>query len=274
MSTDKPKSTTRRFTEEKRRDSFIRRLLYNPCAPSDFEGMAFDPRFEPNSSIVLSGSSGTGKTSLVTTWIKDQKKYFKNPFDLIFCSYRVYQKAYWEWPAYCSSCLFFNGIPTLEHLEKCGVLDADRHSLFICDDWDDCPEAFPLLVKLFTTYCHHKNVTAVALFHHIFSPVKSSVLLFRNCRYTILFGSARDKSSIKTLGAQSNPENPKFLLAAYESATRDRPFGFLCCDYRPDCPEKYRYRQTLGAGEPLVYFEDPKRREMTPKKDEKEEDGL
>lgn len=74
-------------------------------------------------------------------------------------------------------------------------------------------------------FSHHRKVTAVALFHHMFSPVKTSVLLFRNCNYMILFGSARDKISIRTLGGQVKPDNPKFLLSAYESATKSKIYA-------------------------------------------------
>lgn len=124
-------------------------------------------------------------------------------------------------------------------------------------------------------FSHHKNVTAVALFHHFFSPVRSSVLMFRNCNYMVLFGSARDKTSIRTLASQVKPEKPKFLTSAFEKATKgnnkietiaerilyfflsfsDRPYGYLVCDFTVSCPDKYRFRETVTTERPLVYYE-------------------
>lgn len=114
--------------------------------------MSFDCRFNGSSSIVLSGASGTGKTELLSKMIKNQQKFFKETFDNIFCVYRVYQPAYRDWAEYCPVATFYrNGMPDEKLLDGYAVLDRERHSLLICDDMDDDPAVFPLLVKMFTT---------------------------------------------------------------------------------------------------------------------------
>ena len=218
----------------------------------------FDPRFNPASGVVLSGSSRSGKSRFITSIIKDQEAYCKKPFFGIFCAYRSFQPEYQEWGDYAKIVVFYKGFPSEEYLRKTGVFNPAKHWLFICEDLDDDRTVFPLLVKLYTTYCHHQNIFVITTFHHCFSPIKTSVLLLRNANYLVLFSCPRDRRALITLGGQMFPSNSHFVESAYEQAVEKRQYGKLVCDFTVECPAQYRFRETVKVDESLVYYEEAK----------------
>ena len=104
------------------------------------------------------------------------------------------------------------------------------------------------LMKLFTVYRHHWNLSIIWVSHHLFSKHESNTCIQRNAQYLILMSSPRDKASVSRLGAQIDPSFGTFLLSAYKRAV-NKAGDFLVLDMRPDTPEKYRVRETITCPE-------------------------
>jgi hypothetical protein len=63
-----------------------------------------------------------------------------------------------------------------------------------------------------------------------------------------LFKNPRDVTQVATLGRQMYPNNSKFLVEAFNDATK-KPYGYLLLDLRADTLENYRVRTNIFAGE-------------------------
>ena len=58
---------------------------------------------------------------------------------------------------------------------------------------------------------------------------------------------------VQHLGAQMYPKNSKFLVEAFEDATKI-PYGYLLLDLRQDTPEDMRVRTTIFPEEQEVVY--------------------
>ena len=70
----------------------------------------------------------------------------------------------------------------------------------------------------------------------------------------LVFKNTRDKLQIKYLARQMYPNNPTFLVWAYEDATKE-PYSYLFLDLKPYSEESMRVRsKILNDGYQIVYI--------------------
>ena len=104
------------------------------------------------------------------------------------------------------------------------------------------------LADLFTKGSHHRNLTIIYIVQNLFDKSKSMRTASLNSQFIILLKTPRDKSIIQHLGTQMFPKNTKFLVAAFEDATKI-PYGYLLIDLRQDTPEEMRIRSNIFPSE-------------------------
>jgi len=97
------------------------------------------------------------------------------------------------------------------------------------------------IAKFFTQGSHHRNLTVVYIVQNLFHQSKAMRTISLNSQYVVLYKNPRDKQQIECLGRQMFPNNPRFLTASFEDATK-KPYGYLVIDLRPETPESYRIR--------------------------------
>ena len=85
--------------------------------------------------------------------------------------------------------------------------------------------------KLFTQGSHHKNLTVILIVQNLFAKELRTISL--NTHYFVLLKNSRDRTQIRTLGQQMFPDNPKFLVEAFDDATRGQTYGYLIVDSHP-----------------------------------------
>ena len=102
--------------------------------------------------------------------------------------------------------------------------------------------------NIFTKISHHRNVSVIFLTQNMYYKSKQARTMSLNTQYLVLFKNPRDATQVATLGRQMYPNNSKFLVEAFQDATK-RPYGYLLLDLRADTLENYRVRTNIFAGE-------------------------
>ena len=111
------------------------------------------------------------------------------------------------------------------------------------------------LFNLFTRISHHRRVFVAFITQNMFYQSKNNTTLQGNTCYLVLFKNPRDKTIIRYVARKSHPENPGFLIDAYEDATRE-PYGYLFIDFLPQTSDELRVRTKIfpSDGEGVGYL--------------------
>ena len=78
-----------------------------------------------------------------------------------------------------------------------------------------------------------------------------------NTHYIVLFKNPRDAGQVALLARQMYPGKSKFVVEAYEDATKE-PYGYLLIDLRPETDDRYRIRTKIFPGDERQYAYLPK----------------
>jgi len=82
----------------------------------------------------------------------------------------------------------------------------------------------------------------------IAAPTKQSRTMSLNSHYIIVFKNARDAMQIATLARQMYPGQAKFLVEAFQDATK-KPYGYLLIDLKATTIDRYRIRTNIFPDE-------------------------
>lgn len=78
-----------------------------------------------------------------------------------------------------------------------------------------------------------------------------------NTHYIVMFKNPRDAGQISVLARQMHPGKSKFVVDAYEDATKE-PYGYLLIDLRPETDDRYRIRTKIFPDDDRQYAYLPK----------------
>ena len=76
-------------------------------------------------------------------------------------------------------------------------------------------------------------------------------LMGLNSTYLCAFKNPRDLRQISTLGAKMIPGKGKFIVEAFQRATKN-PWSYLFLDYNQDCPDIVRMRSNILPDEKIL----------------------
>jgi hypothetical protein len=210
-------------------------------------------RFKHPFTMLVAGPTGCGKTVLVSRILKN----FRSLTTIKASTLKV-TWCYGQWqPGYAhqipnTRTKYVEGLVTEEEVT------ADRPHLIVVDDLMTELGSSKAMANLFTKGSHHLGVSVVFIVQNVFHQAKEMRNISLNCHYIVLMKNPRDKSQIVALARQFYPEKSMFIRDAYRDATLE-PFGYLVCDFTPDCPENMRVRTRITPeesinGAPFVYI--------------------
>ena len=207
------------------------------------------------SSIILSGPSQSGKSTLVYDILKHAEGMFeKPPCQVIFC-YNIYQNGLYDrLKKDVRNLRFFQGIPTKEDLEAWSR--GEEHSVLILDDLMAKCSASQDISDLFTIYAHHMNFSLFFVVQNIYSKGQQFRTISLNAHMFILFNSPRDLLQIKIFASQCFPGETKYFMDAYKRATASK-FGYLVVDLSPSLSadqRQYRLRTNILPGDTTIVY--------------------
>lgn len=195
-----------------------------------------DVRFKHPCTILISGPSMSGKSSIVFKIIKFRDEVIKGKIKKVLYCLPPGQTI--KTPDYIKAdklVSFHEGIPDVS------ILSAD--TLLIIDDLMDSLSAD--MMSLFTRNSHHLGISVIFLTQNLFFGANK---FFRtvslNTRYIICTKNPRDRLQMSTLASQIYPENPAFVKKAFSEATR-KPFGYLIFDATQTCADHLRFRTNI-----------------------------
>jgi hypothetical protein len=207
--------------------------------------------FEHPSTILLSGPTKSGKTTLLSKILKNSNKGLicPPPQRIIYC-YSVWQKAFEEMRKNCNECLieFKEGLPDIADFNP------NQNSILILDDLMTQAGKDEKVLKLFTVDSHHLNLTVFFLTQNIFPQEKYSRSISLNCQYILLTNNPRDRNQLVQLGKQIFPGNTKFFKEAYDDAVTDRKYGYLVLALNQNTEEENRVQTGILPYETRIIY--------------------
>lgn len=210
--------------------------------------------FRPRSSIMITGSTGSGKTKWVQKFLEniDSMYLYDPPKDVLYC-YGVDQPLYDEIRNIPHLNVTFNeGVPAIEDILD--YSESNVHKLIILDDLAHHVIKSQDMQLLFTQYCHHKNLSCIFIQQNLFQQGKYSKTIAMNCGYIVLFDNVRDKMQIMCLARQIFPNKSKQFLGVFRDATKT-PYGYLVIDFSPNIDDRMRLRTNIFPGETHYGYE-------------------
>jgi len=125
---------------------------------------------------------------------------------------------------------FIQGLPY--NLQDDSFLDVNVRNLIILDDlMTDGKDA--RVQEMFTVGSHHRNLSVICLLQNFYFP--GTQTMRRNSHYVVLFNMPVDKTQVKSISRQMFPDDPNYMLKAYEHAV-SRPYGYLVLNLKPNTP--------------------------------------
>jgi adenylate kinase family enzyme len=208
--------------------------------------------FEAPTTISISGTTGSGKTTWVFELLKHNSILFPNVSTgkILYC-FGVWQNLFDKMEEEFPNIIFHEGLPSSEDIEK--ITENKKHNIVILDDLMVEVVKNKDIEHLFTRGSHHKNLTILYLNQNMFCQGRSSRSITLNCHYLVLFKNLRDCSQIQKLGQQIFPGNSKFLVESYKDALHS-PFGYLVIDLSPRTEETFRLRTKIFPGEDTIIY--------------------
>ncbi len=184
---------------------------------------------------IIAGPTGCGKTCLLTKILKDTTKFIINSPSKIYYCYAHYQDIF-----DCSK----HQVEFVKGLVNIDELDPTFPNLIIYDDLMDECQNDKSIEHLFTRGSHHKNISVIMLTQNIFNKGKFSRTINLNSHYTILFNNPRDRTQIRYLAREMYPENSKFLIEAFNDATKSA-HGYIFIDNKQETNDKIRVQSNI-----------------------------
>jgi len=193
-------------------------------------GETYDLRLKSPFTSVISGPTGSGKTSLVNHLIENSNVYASEPPREIFYCYGAWQAGFER----MKGVQFFEGA---ENLEEKLPADGKQRWLILDDLINELDSIRGEIEKVFTRLSHHRNVSVFFLTQNLFHKNLRTITL--NAHYLFIFKNPRDRLQVAFLGRQLFPSNPNFLVKAYEDATKD-PHSFILLDLNQNTKDNMR----------------------------------
>ena len=207
------------------------------------EGHDIDITLKAPFTMVVAGASQSGKSTLTAKLLKRRSEIISPPIDKIMYCYQEFQpKLFGEIKACIPSIEFKQGLPT----QFIGPL------ILILDDLMLDVAKSEEMVKAFTVYSHHNNVSIIFLTQNFFEKGKTRSITL-NCKYIVVFKNPRDTAFVNVLGRQMNGgKNNPVLQYAYND-TMSKKYGYLVIDLDQQQNDSFRFRSSLFPEDCIIY---------------------
>ena len=202
-----------------------------------------DLRLKAPFTAVISGCSGSGKSTWVHSLLRHKDILLDPPPKKVFYYFMEYQPLF---DAMLDENLvneFIRGMPTSEDVRRLvEPYVGEGGSLIVMDDGmtvlnDDH-------ASLFTMVSHHHDVSVLLLSQNLFHPSKSYRTISINANYHVLMKNPRDQSSVVNFAKQFMPYKSRFVMESYKDATSAQ-YSYIFFDLKQSTPDFLRVRSRL-----------------------------
>ena len=109
------------------------------------------------------------------------------------------------------------------------------------------------MLQLFTVQFNHEKISVTVLLHNLFHWSKYMRPLAFNCTYYIIYRVVLESSSLLSLNKRIYPDEPKFLLLAYNHAA-NKPCGYILFYLNQNTPKELRVVMNIFDNKITVYL--------------------
>lgn len=115
--------------------------------------------FSSNTTIAITGTTGSGKTTWLYRLLKERNQMFEErPHNILYC-YGVYQPLFRVMEKGINDITFHEGLPTQADIQR--MTSNRQHNLVILDDLMGEVSNDYNMQLLFTQGAHHKKITVI-----------------------------------------------------------------------------------------------------------------
>ena len=109
-------------------------------------------------------------------------------------------------------------------------------------------------VNLFTKIARHRHVFVVFITQNLFHQGGNHLTRNLNVHYLVIFRNPRDQTVIGYLARQIYPRNSKFLVDAFNDATKNKPHSYLFFDFTQQCDDTIRVRTDIFNQNGIIIY--------------------
>jgi hypothetical protein len=211
------------------------------------------PFSETNGTILLSGSTGSGKTYFMYKVLRDMDFLFVTPPNKIKYFYSSWQKLYDKMIEMLGSRISFEqGVPNEESVHEF-LQTTQPPSMLIFDDLSRSFLNDKLSEQLYCVQSHHSQCFVFCLQHSLYYKAQFSRIVSLNSKIYIFLTNHRNADQIKTFSYQT--QIGQALVESYLDAINSYSYGYLVCDLSVNCPADLRIRtQIFKDDEHLIVY--------------------
>jgi hypothetical protein len=213
----------------------------------------FDVKFKNPASILVSGCTGSGKSTLVFNMLKYPSYFFSNMecMKTVVLYYKEYQDIYDEFQHLITE--FINESPTYESVRDKVEFCKEQGSIVIIDDFAD--DLDPSVRSLFGVGAHHFNSHIFLLTQYLY-PRKPAWFsdVTANAIYVIYFKNPKNMKQINRLIYQCIDGDAKWAINAVKDTLREA-HSYILFDFHQTTPETLKLRTNILPHEfPMICF--------------------
>ena len=168
--------------------------------------------FEPCSSIMVSGPTGSGKSRWVYKFLQNSHGMYvrDTPKKIMYC-YSIHQTLFDEMEQNIPNLILHEGLPTRSEIEE---FSESSHGLVVLDDLQHHVIENKEMELLFTQGCHHRRLSVIFIVQNLYGQGKSARTIALNSWYLVLFKNIRGTSQIRHLNSQLFPHKGNILITS------------------------------------------------------------
>jgi ABC-type iron transport system FetAB ATPase subunit len=203
------------------------------------DSLLIDARFKTNFTMVISGPSLSGKSTLIKNILINADRLIDAKIDyvVIFTGSQDYTLRSIANPSFTVS--FVEGLP--DNFDE--YILPNKRGIFVIDDLETKASQNEAVLEVFSVKCHHENVSIILVLQNLFNRGSKRIGFLRNCHYLILFQNPIDQSVNFIVASRLNPVKRKKVLNLIFSVLEKHRYILL--DGRQDTPVAARFRTDL-----------------------------
>ncbi len=207
----------------------------------------FDVSLKHPMTVMIIGSSGSGKTTWVFNMLKEAHLLFSSLPDQTFFFYKYWQNIYEDMLQHNLVDKFIQGIPSLDTLRNLVRPNVSNGGTLLIFD-DALQNAGDISEQLFTEIAHHMKTSVIWLSQKLFLENSQYRTMSLNSNYIVLLKNTRDSRQIVTFASQVRPYRSSAIVEAFRKAT-ELPFSYMLFDFNQSQSDAVRLRSHIFTHE-------------------------
>ena len=208
-------------------------------------------KFQHPFTLIVSGPTSSGKTVLTRNVLEDFQSLTtieKPSLNVVWC-YGQWQESYKK-KIKNVNIEYIDGLISEEELKK------KIPDVIVIDDLMTEVGCDKQMTNLFTKKSHHLKISVIFIVQNLFHQAKEMRTISLNTHYFLFLSNPRGRQQLQVFAQQAFPGDVKRFMEAYNDAIK-KPFGYLCVDLKPNCPENLRLRTRLTSAESIKDYPSP-----------------